>query len=42
MSETVFGAWLGRFASVIQEFGLYRAEKDHSVFWGYMMGRGSF
>ena len=25
--------WFGRFASVIQEFGLCRSEKDHSVFW---------
>jgi len=26
-------AWFRRFASVIQEFDLCRAKKDHSVFW---------
>ena len=26
-------AWFGRFASVVQEFGLYRSHKDHSIFF---------
>ena len=32
-------AWFGCFASVIQEFGLCRAEKDHFVFWRIQDGK---
>ena len=32
-SETIPRAWFAHFASVIQEFSLCRANKNHSVFW---------
>ena len=31
--------WFGHFASVIQEFGLCHAEKDHSMFWRIQYGK---
>ena len=32
-------AWFGHFASVMQEFDLYRAQKDHSAFWQIQDGK---
>jgi len=32
-------AWFGRFASVIQLFGLSRFQKGHSVFWQQHQGK---
>ena len=45
MKKSLYGlkqssrAWVGCFASVIQEFGLRQLEKDHSVFWRIQLGK---
>jgi len=45
LKKTIYGlkqsprAWFCRFASTVQDFGLHRSEKDHSVFWRLHNGK---